>query len=310
MLCALRHGCNAGFRATLLAASCCAFLLALLGPVSAAAAAPDSEPPGFSGRLGFTGAVTAVEGAAGGGLASWALIGGLGTRDQWGAALARTSVSTRDFTLDSTSLTVGAWNRVEISFARQRFDAGSVIPGLELRQDVIGAKVRLLGDAIFDGPRAWPQIAVGVQHKHNRDFDFVPAALGARSADQTEVYVAATKLWFAAVAGRNLLLNATLRRTDANQYGLLGFGGPARDSPSWRPELSAGVFVTEDLLVGGEYRAKAPGLSAFAEQRALDVFAAWSPWKHLSLTAAWVDLGTIAGKPDQRGAYLSLWAGF
>ena len=40
-----------------------------------------------------------------------------------------------------------------------------------------------------------------------------------------DLYIAATKLYFAALAGRNVILDATLRRTRANQFGLLGFGG-------------------------------------------------------------------------------------
>ena len=278
-----------------------ALTLALLVPCTPAAA---------GGRLGWTGGVTSVEGAAGGGLATWALIGGLGTEDQWGATLARTHVATRDFDFDAAGLTLGFANRVELSAMRQRFDAGSVIPGLELGQDVIGFKVRVAGDAVFDGDRPWPQLSIGAQHKRTRDFDGVPAALGARDGEATEWLIAATKVWFAAVADRNLIANVTLRRTDANQYGLLGFGGPRRSSPTWRPEVSAAVWPTETLLVGAEWRAKAPGLAAFAESRALDVFVAWAPVKQVTLVGGWVDLGEIAGKPTQRGAYLSVWAGF
>jgi hypothetical protein len=32
--------------------------------------------------------------------------------------------------------------------------------------------------------------------------------------------------------------------------------------------------------------------------------------KNLSLTTAWADLGRIAGKPSQRGVYVSLWLGY
>jgi hemoglobin len=46
----------------------------------------------------------------------------------------------------------------------------------------------------------------------------------AKSATGTDVYLAASKLLFNQVAGRNLLLNGTLRATKANQTGLLGFG--------------------------------------------------------------------------------------
>ncbi len=270
----------------------------------------ECSPAAAGGRLGWTGGVTAIEGAAGGGLATWALVGGLGTADEWGATLSRTHVATQDFGLDATALTVGIANRVELSVSRQRFDAGSVIPGLELGQDVVGLKVRVAGDAVFDGDRPWPQLSIGAQHKRTRHFDGVPAALGARAGAATEWYVAATKVWFAAVADRNLLANLTLRRTDANQFGLLGFGGPRRASPAWRPEFSVAAWPTETVLVGAEWRAKAPGLAAFDESPALDAFVAWAPIKQLTLVGGWVQLGEIAGKPRQHGAYLSVWAGF
>lgn len=291
-LCALRHG---------MAGRAIAMVLAVVLHASPAAA---------GGRLGFTGGVTAIEGGAGGGLASWALVGGLGTRDEIGAAAAATRVSTQDFTLEVAALTVGIADRVELSAARQRFDAGAVVPGLELGQDVYGIKLRVAGDAVFDADRRWPQLALGAQRKRTHGFGGVPTLLGARRGETTEWYLAATKVWFAAVAQRNLVVNATVRRTDANQFGLLGFGGPRRAAPAWRPEVSAAVWPRETLLVGAEYRAKAPGLAAFDESRALDVFVAWAPIRQVTLVGGWVDLGPIAGKPAQRGAYLSLWAGF
>jgi hypothetical protein len=52
-------------------------------------------------RLEWTGAVTQIEGAAGGGLVPWALIGGLGTEDEIGATGFATYVSTGDFSLRS-----------------------------------------------------------------------------------------------------------------------------------------------------------------------------------------------------------------
>ncbi|MDP9065604.1 MAG: DUF3034 family protein [Pseudomonadota bacterium] len=259
-------------------------------------------------RLAWTGAVTEIEGSAGGGLVPWALIGGLGTAEQIGATGSATYVSTGDFNLRTAGLSIEADDRVEVSYARQRFDAGAVIPGLVLGQDVVGIKVRVAGDAVFEPDRWLPQLAVGAQWKHTLDFTQIPRALGAASGQDVELYVAATKLYFAAVAGRNVLLDLTARRTRANQFGLLGFGGEARPY-QWEPEASAAVFVTETWLLGGEYRAKPDNLAAFHEDAAKDVFLAWGPAKNLSLTVAAVDLGRIAGKPPQRGVYVSLWVG-
>jgi hypothetical protein len=266
-------------------------------------------PPALAGdRLAWTGAVTQVEGAAGGGLVPWALIGGLGTDEQLGASGFVTTVWTGDFSLRTAGVAAGVDDRVEISVARQRFDAGSVVPGLTLGQDIVGAKVRVAGDAVFAPDSLLPQIAIGAQWKRTLDFDQIPRAVGAASGQGVDLYVAATKLYFAALAGRNVILDATVRRTSAHQFGLLGFGGDG-SGYRWEPELSGSVFMTETLLAGVEYRDKPDNLTAFRETAATDVFIAWGPVKNLTVTAAWADLGPIAGKASQRGAYLSLWVG-
>jgi Protein of unknown function (DUF3034) len=261
-------------------------------------------------RLAWTGAVSEVEGSAGGGLVPWALLGGLGTADQVGAAGFFTHVKTGDFSLRSGGFAVGIRDRIEISFARQRFDAGAVIPGLTLGQDITGVKVRLAGDAVFAPDQWMPQIAIGAQYKKTLDFDLIPRAVGARRGDDVDLYVAATKLYFAAAAGRNVLLNATLRRTRADQFGLLGFGGDRGAGFSYLPEFSAAVWVSDNWLTGAEYRFKPNDLSAFREDHAQDVFIAWNPVKVLTLTLAYLELGHVAGKGVQQGLYASLWVGF
>ena len=282
-------------------------LLALACATLACAALPPA-PASAGDRLGFTGAVTEVEGAAGGGLVPWALIGGLGTDTETGASAFVTDVSTAGFSLRAGGAAIGWHDRVEASVARQRFEAASVVPGLTLGQDVLGMKLRLAGDAIF-APDEWlPQIAVGAQWKRTLDFERVPRAVGAAAGEDIDWYLAATKLYFAALAGRNVIVDATLRRTRANQFGLLGFGG-AGSRYELEPELSAAVFATDTLLVGVEYRRKPDNLAAFAEDRAQDLFLAWGPRRNLSVTVAYADLGRIAGKPQQRGLYASLWLG-
>jgi hypothetical protein len=268
-------------------------------------------PAAAGDRLEWTGAVTQIEGAAGGGLVPWALIGGLGTDQQIGATGFLTYVDTRDFSLRAGGASVGVDDRVELSVARQRFDAGSVVPGLTLGQDIVGAKVRLLGDAVF-APDEWlPQVALGAEWKRTLDFDQIPEAVGAAHGEDVDVYLAATKVYFAALAGHNVVIDATLRRTRANQFGLLGFGSSGRGGDDYRymPEASAAVWLTDDLLFGGEYRDKPNNLSAFRETSAEDLFLAWAPVKNVTVTAAYADLGSIAGKPAQRGIYLSLWLG-
>lgn len=262
--------------------------------------------PALAGdRLAWTGGVTQVEGAAGGGLVPWALIAGLGTEDQSAPSFYATHVATDRFALRAVGAALGIRDRWELSYARHEFDLGSVLPGLELGQDVVGVKYRVAGDAVFSAHAWFPQLAVGAQWKRTRDFDVVPRAVGARSGSGVDVYVAATRVWFDAVAGRNVLANVTLRRTAANQFGLLGFGGDGGRGPRWYPEATLAVWLADDVLVGAEWRAKPNGLAAFDEQDARDAFVAWNPTKRVSLVAAWADLGEIAGQRRQSGAYLS-----
>jgi hypothetical protein len=267
-------------------------------------------PFAFGGdRLEWTGAVTEIEGSAGGGLVPWALIGGLETNDEIGGTAFGTDDSTRDFSLRTAGVSLDVRDRVEVSFDRQRFNADSVVPGLTLGQDIVGLKIRLFGDAVF-APDQWlPQVALGAQYKHTLHFDDILRAVGAAKGQDVDLYLAATKLYFAAIADRDVIINATLRRTRANQFGLLGFGGDG-SGYSYTPEVSVAIRLLPDFLLGAEYRDKPDNLSAFHEDSAEDLFVAWAPEKNVELTAAWTDLGRIAGKPDQRGPYLSLWLGF
>ncbi|MGH8259244.1 MAG: DUF3034 family protein, partial [Steroidobacteraceae bacterium] len=216
-----------------------------------------------------------------------------------------TRVQPQDFRLDACGLAVGIDDRVELSVARQRFDLGSTVPGQAIHQTIVGAKVRLLGNIVYDQDRWWPQLALGVQWKHNENFDLVPKALGAKHADGTDVYLAATKLWLAGPLGRSWIADLTLRESEANQLGLLGFGGD-RGGYHLLAEGSLGVFLADNVLLGGEYRQKPSNLSVFREDDFADVFVAYFPVKYLSITGAYVDLGNIADKSDQRGWYLSL----
>lgn len=261
-------------------------------------------------RLLATGGVMQIEGAAGGGIVPWALIAGLGTRDQTGVSAFCTRVEPDDFALSSCGAALGIRDRLEVSYARQTFDLGTTVPGESIRQDIVGVKVKVIGDAIF-GENAWlPQIAIGAQFKRNEDYDFVPQLLGARDDSGVDYYVAATKVWLAGAGGRTTLLNMTLRATRANQLGILGFGGDRDGGYSVQPEVSAALFITDNLVAGMEYRAKPDNLGVFREDDFRDAFVAWIPWKNVSLTLAYADLGNIADKADQRGWYGSLQASF
>lgn len=263
-------------------------------------------PAAAGDRLLGTWGVTQAEGSGGGGLTPWALITGSGSRNQVGAtAYATHWRSQGGFELQAAGAAVGFYDTVELSLARWRFGLSDTVPGESIEMDIVGAKWRVFGDAVYDQDHWLPQVAVGAQYKNNHDMA-VPTALGARRGSDTDWYVSATKVWLGALAGRNTLANATLRSTRANQFGLLGFGGDQGDSPSIEPEASLGVLLRDDLAIGAEWRSKPDRLSVFREERAVDAFVAWFPSRHVSFTLAWLDLGNIANKPAQKGWYLSL----
>ncbi|MEQ1591687.1 MAG: DUF3034 family protein [Thiobacillaceae bacterium] len=267
--------------------------------------------PALAGsRLLATGGVTQIEGAGGGGLTPWALIAGYGSNDEVGVTATYTSLKISDFDLDFAGVAVGIHDRIEFSAGRQRLDLGTTVPGESIAQDVVGLKLKLSGDAVFDQDTWKPQVAVGVQYKHNRNFDFVPKLLGARRDSGVDVYVSATKLYLAALSGRNVLLNATLRATRANQMGLLGFGGDRSNAYSAQFEGSAAVLLNDHLALGIEYRHKPDNLSVFKEDSYRDAFLAWMPNKHLAFTLAYAYLGTVADKADQQALYASIQLGY
>ena len=260
-------------------------------------------------RLLGTGGVMEIEGSGGGGLTPWALISGLGTDRELGASAFCTYLKPEYFSLSSCGVAAGAYDRIELSYARERFTLGDVAPGQSINENVFGAKVRLFGDAVFDQDRWWPQVAAGVQYKQNEDFDSIPRLIGARHDDGTDFYLAATKVFLSGPFGRTWLLDATLRETRANQFGILGFGGDKNDSYSTEFEGSAAYLFSRDFAVGGEVRTKPDNLGIAREDDAWDVFAAYFINKHVSVTLAYLDLGNIVIKDNQQGAYLSLQVG-
>lgn len=282
--------------------------LALTAALAAPAAADDLRN---GTKLLLTGGVSTIEGSGGGGLATWATTTGYGDDEGVGANVHGTVVSLPDFELTTWGVSGAAFDRVELSWARQSFDtrdAGAALglgKGFTFNQDVFGVKVVVIGDAVYDQDRWLPQVAVGAQYKKN-DQGPIIAAVGGLDDDGVDYYVAATKL----LLDKSLLVSGTVRMTKANQTGLLGFGGP--DGDDYQPEFEGSVawLASKRLAFGAEYRTKSGNLAFAREDDWLDVFAAFAVNKNLSVTAAFVDLGDIATFKDQRGFYLSLQAGF
>jgi hypothetical protein len=286
--------------------------LALVG-ISVHASAADEKKSSFetSGKLLLTGGVSQLEGAAGGGLTPWAVIGGYGTDNEIGANAFYTRVNVDDYHLDDGGVMIGFYNRVELSFAQQRFNTENVGSALGLgngftfKQNIIGVKVRIAGDLVVDSDSAMPQIAIGIQHKKNNQAG-VLAFIGAKDDSGTDVYISATKLLLA----DGVLLNGTLRFTKANQIGILGFGGDKNDSYKPQLEISAAYLINPKLAVGLEYRMKPNNLGIAREDDWFDAFIAYAPNKNVSFTLAYADLGNIVIKDQQRGVYASMQIGF
>jgi hypothetical protein len=266
--------------------------------------------PGFAsdGKILATAGLSQLEGSGGGGIVPWATLAGYDSQDEIAASAFMTDVNVTDYRLSAMGAAVSFYDRVELSYAQQTFNLpASLITGLsltsaEIKQDVIGVKVRLYGDVVYS---TYPQVSVGLQYKQ-LDNDAIASYLGAKDDSGTDVYVAATKVHLGAVAGYNLVWNLTARATKANEMGLLGYGGPDNNHYQVMLEGSVGVLLSPKWVVGMEYRQKPNNLSSVEEDDWTDFFVSYLPNKGFNITAAYADLGTVATKKDQKGIYLSM----
>lgn len=283
------------------------FVVAITVVTASPAAAHDGRA---GGKLMLTNGVTTIEGSSGGGISTWALIAGNETVDGIGGSAHVSVILLPNYRWESHGAAIGVHDRLELSYARQNLDTRDVGAklgigrGYTLNQDVFGAKLRVAGDAVY-GSAYLPQIAIGVQYKHNLDPQIV-AAVGGRHARGTDIYVAATKL----LLRQSILLGTTIRYTKANQNGLLGFGGDRGAPRTVQVESTLGYQISRHLVVGGEYRSKPDNLGFAKENDWKSAYAAYAINKNLTATAAYVDLGSIATAERQRGGFLSLQTAF
>ena len=299
------------------------------------------------GRLTATGGVSAVDGSAGGGINPWAMIAGYGTNRQIGGSVFYTHIALPNYGLNAYGATIGLFDRVELSYARQGFSLGNTGPQLDgaiagffgapvsalpgplqfggnytFNQDILGVKVRLFGDIVYDQGSLLPEVSIGMHYHHSENARTI-RALGAHP-DGSTFYIAASKLFLDGLFGRYTFVNFDLDFTDANQNGLLGFGGLApngsyRDQYHVEPAFSVAQFITRDVAIGYEFRAmpqnQLVGYNALGDAVSRtsdwqDVFVAWFPVKSVSVTAAYTRLGTIVSEPNQNGFYFSVSASF
>ncbi len=257
-----------------------------------------------SASFGAQAAITNIDGQAGGGLVPWALLSS-------GPTVAITNLQTQNLGVNSVAVHTSFANRVEISVAHNTLNLTGLANSNASAVDNYGIKVKLndMGDL--------PQFAIGVVNKQASgsllDSTVVPAVKNSKSG--TDVYVAASKV--VNIAGTNVLLNGVIRASKANQLGVLGFGGGnaagAKTGYSYKPEVSAEVFASDNVIIGAEYRAQ-PSNGVVAtdgvlhQNAAYDLNIVYVANKNLAFTAAYVNLGqvapAIAGSNRQAGMYL------
>lgn len=289
-------------------------------------------------RLIASGGITGFEGTAGGGITPWAFIGGYTSKEEISYSANLQYLNLNDYTLKTAGLGISLFDRVELSFQRQRLDISSGLTSnvfslltdgaitnansATIEQDIVGAKVKIFGDGVFTQNDWLPQLAIGAQYKKNRDFDSslslpdgsvplpeigVPLLLGAKNDSGTDVYLSATKLWLGYPSGYNLLTNLTARYTRANVFGLLGFGSEGDDSAKLEWEGSLAVLISPTTAIGTEFRTQTNRLGGLAEEdTVVDAFIAYFPNKSMSITAAYVDLGNLPLQESSSGFYLTV----
>lgn len=282
------------------------FAAAMLALAFAGTSASAEETPLVDGaKLLLTNGVSSIEGTSGGGLATWSTIAGRETDRGIGLSGHVTLIELSDYGWQSYGVAVGIANRVEVSYARQNFDTRDVGAALglgrsyTLNQDIFAAKLRIAGDVVYGDPLL-PQISLGVEHKRNQDTP-VALAVGAAHGAGTDFTLSATKLFLS----HSILVNATARLTKANQAGLLGFGTAGADDHSLQFEGSVAYQLSRRAVLGAEYRSKPDNLAIAREDDWWDLFAAYALTRNLTVTAAYVDLGSIATFDKQRGGLLS-----
>lgn len=251
-----------------------------------------------NGKILGTPGVSQVEGSGGGGLVPWAQLAGYATEDEITLSGFCTQANVTNFSLKSCGIQGNVFDKLELSIAEQTFDVNPL--SLTLKQEIYGAKVRLYGDVVYSN---WPQFTVGLQHKKLKTAA-VAYSLGADKDSGTDLYISASKLHLGLFAGYNVLWNATIRYTKSNEMGLLGFSNTI-NGKKLQAELSGAILLNKHFALGAEYRQKPDNL-ALREKDWKDIFIAWFPNKRLSITAAYVDLGTIAAIENQTGWYFSI----
>ena len=241
-----------------------------LGASIAAVSSPASAGIYDAGKVLATSGVNITDGAAGGGVTPWAVIAGYETNQGINGSIHYTYANLPNYSLNSLGAAVGFYDRFELSYAYDLLPTGSTFntvgllantltgggandTGIDpfntsIRMDIFGAKLRVLGESIYDSDNLIPQVALGAFYKINHNDELLNTLLANKRKD-FEAYVAITKIFFPL----DLLVNVTVRYTSANQTGLTGFGGPNKNAREFRPEVSFAYLLAKNIAIGAEY---------------------------------------------------------
>ena len=128
--------------------ACKTWMAALIGACCATAYAGD--------RLLASGGVSTIEGAGGSGLVPWATITGNGSANQIGGV----AFATRVQMPSQYRLDVAGWRWACMtglsSVPRWTFGLADTVPDKSIEMKVFGAKIKVLGDAVYDQDRWMP----------------------------------------------------------------------------------------------------------------------------------------------------------
>jgi len=256
------------------------------------------EAKAAEGKLLATPGTSSIDGSAGGGIVPWAQLSNYASDNEWGGSAFCSGAALSDYRLNVCGAQLNLFDRLELSVADQAFTV--VATDTMIKQSVLGMKVRLYGDVVYS---RWPQMSVGVMHKSLSD-DAVAQQLGASESQGNDLYFAVSKLQLGAIAGYHWFWNVTTRYSEANQNGLLGYGGPDHSS-RWHFEASSAIFLTPHMAMGYEFKEKSQNLG-LGESHWRTAFLAWFPNKSMTVTAAWLNFGSIVGSKSQKGVYVSI----
>ncbi len=228
-----------------------------------------------------------------------------GPADGLGGRAFITHARLRDFQFTSVGAGLVVNDRWELTASQPNLGVGS---SDDVRQNVFGARVRLLGSA--RRPLA-PAASLGVSYRRQSNFG-LEDSLGAAEPRRRDDWDALATVGAGYRLGdkRAVRLHASARWTRANAGGLFGFGGADGDSRAVQLEGGIHAALTRAVHLAGEYRQQPDYLADDPGDPWWAAYVSYAVTPEVQLGAGWMDLGRMAGAPRQDGPFLTLRGGF